>query len=64
VPTKNLVQNIGFNRNDATSKKFYHPIMDIEASSVKFPLMHPPTIVADVERDEKGLGFYYESAKN
>lgn len=64
VPTKNLVQNIGFNRNDATSKKFYHPIMDIKATSVKFPLAHPPNIAADVKSDEKGLEFYYESAKN
>ncbi len=64
VPTNNLVQNIGFNRNDSTSKKFYHPIMDIKASSVRFPLSHPKEVAADIKNDESGLKFYYQSAKN
>lgn len=64
APVNNFVQNIGFNRNDSSSKTFYHPIMDIKASSVSFPLIHPEEVTADIRLDEGGLRFYYESAKN
>ena len=63
IPKNNLIQNIGFNREDATSKKFYHPIANIEASSIDFPLVHPKKIIADISADERVLRFYYDNVK-
>lgn len=59
APIRNLVRNIGFDRTDAHSKTFYHPITDIAASKVQFPLRHPDSVKSDVDLDERGLRYYY-----
>lgn len=43
VPGKNLIKNIGFGSN-ATHTKKIDPALNLEASSMRFPLQHPPAI--------------------
>lgn len=61
IPNVNLVQNVGFGRSDAVSKKFYHPLQHLERERVAFPLKHPIALNVDLILDEKVLDFYYKN---
>ena len=64
IPKVNLTQNIGFNRDDSTSKTFYHPVSNITANSIDFPLIHPSDLSVDTRADEYALREYYDNIES
>lgn len=51
IPNINLVQNIGFNRADATHTKFNSKFADMEVGNIGLPLKHPKRVRRCKEAD-------------
>jgi hypothetical protein len=51
-PTRNLVRNIGFNA-EATHTKWAHVYSSLAADELDLPLIHPATILANSDKDER-----------
>ena len=51
APKRNLVKNIGFNA-EATHTKGDSVYASLKAEALDFPLVHPRTVIASVDRDE------------
>jgi glycosyltransferase involved in cell wall biosynthesis len=49
VPSRNLVTNVGFSE-DGTSVR-YHPLGNLPAEELEFPLQHPPFMVRQADAD-------------
>lgn len=71
APAQNLVQNIGFQRADATHTTADSVYSSLPADELEMPLRHPPTVLASSDKDEleaemraaRTRGFFYSLNK-
>jgi hypothetical protein len=52
VPSRNMVENIGINREDAVHMTGESPFSDLRNPKVSLPMKHNPIMVPDMEYDE------------
>ena len=60
TPTNNLISNIGF-REDATHTTHESELSSLPVSELKFPLKHPPYVIADSISDRRYCKKYFVS---
>lgn len=53
VPNKNLVKNLGFGEGATHTVNGSGEFNKLEAQELKFPLLHPPFVIRDIESDKK-----------
>jgi hypothetical protein len=66
IPNKNLVTNIGFNKDATHTKDSNNPLANIPTESLQFPLNHPKLLKADIEYEEyavKWIWCYHKRLK-
>jgi hypothetical protein len=63
VPSKNLVQNIGFGE-DSTNTKFGKKTLSRRVGRLRFPLTHPTELVVNQSADDYTGKTLYATTKN
>jgi hypothetical protein len=53
MPSKNLVKNIGFEKNATHTTDYYSNRANIPRTSIKFPISHPQKIKVNKKADKK-----------